>query len=111
MLLSLHEALYIQSQRTRHLYVLLADLTSAADLLCWICQSIAALRMPHQQMAFTPDQPYAEQGLASPDIREDFSGLCFEHGFDPQGLLDRLGSFLPADTLEEFMDDLAMGRV
>ena len=67
--------------------------------------------MPHQQMAFTPDQPYAEQGLASPDIREDFSGLCFEHGFDPQGLLDRLGSFLPADTLEEFMDDLAMGRV
>ena len=72
---------------------------------------IAALRQPLQSMAFTPDQPYTEQGLASPDIREDFSGLCFEHGYDPQGLLDRLGSFLPADTLEEFMDDLAMGRI
>jgi hypothetical protein len=62
-------------------------------------------------MAFTPGQPYADQGLPSPDIKEDFAGLCFEHGYDPQGLLDRMASFLPADTLEEFLDDLAMGRI
>jgi hypothetical protein len=61
---------------------------------------------------FTPDQPYdPDNSLPSPDIREDFSGLTYEGGFDAQGLLDRLTTFLPADTLREFMDDLAMGRI
>ena len=61
---------------------------------------------------FQPDQPYdPDNNLPSPDIREDFSGLTYEQGFDPQSILDRLASFLPADTLREFMDDLAMGRV
>jgi hypothetical protein len=61
---------------------------------------------------FTADQPYdPDNNLPSADIREDFSGLTFEGGFDAQGLLDRLASFLPADTLAEFMDDLAMGRI
>jgi hypothetical protein len=44
-------------------------------------------------------------------IREDFAGLCFEHGQDPQTLLDKLACYLPTDKLAEFMDDLAMGRV
>ena len=62
-------------------------------------------------MAWFPNQPYESDNLPPPDIREDFCGLCFEHGYDPQGLLDRLASFLPADKLAEFMDDLAMGRI
>jgi hypothetical protein len=64
------------------------------------------------EMTFSPDQPYdPANGLPAPDIREDFSGLTFEAGFDPQSLLDRLAVWLPADTLREFMDDLAMGRI
>ena len=63
-------------------------------------------------MAFYPDQPYdPSNDLPSPDIREDFAGLTFEHGYDPQEMLDRMGSWLPADKLREFMDDLAMGRI
>jgi hypothetical protein len=61
---------------------------------------------------FTPDQPYdPHNDLPPADNREDFSGLTYEHGFEPQSILDRLASFLPADTLAEFMDDLAMGRI
>jgi hypothetical protein len=61
---------------------------------------------------FTPDQSYdPSNNLPPADIREDFSGLTYESGFDAQGLLDRLATFLPADTLAEFMDDLAMGRI
>lgn len=65
-----------------------------------------------QIMAFYPDQPYdPSNDLPSPDIREDFSGLTFEHGYDSQEMLDRLAGWLPADKLREFMDDLAMGRI
>lgn len=60
---------------------------------------------------FEFNAPYDAAGLAPADIREDFAGLCFEHGQDPQSLLDALASYLPADKLAEFMDDLAMGRV
>jgi len=60
---------------------------------------------------FAFDSSYDASNLPPADIREDFSGLCFEHGMDPQDLLDRLASYLPADKLAEFMDDLAMGRV
>ena len=61
---------------------------------------------------FQFDEPYdPSNDLPSPDIREDFSGLTFEGGLDPQDLLDRLAGWLPADKLREFMDDLAMGRI
>ena len=61
---------------------------------------------------FIPDQPYdPADDLAPADIREDFCGLTFEGGQDPQQLLDRLAVWLPADRLAEFMDDLAMGRI
>lgn len=61
---------------------------------------------------FQFDEPYdPSNDLPAPDIREDFSGLTFEGGLDPQGLLDRLAVWLPADKLREFMDDLAMGRI
>ena len=60
---------------------------------------------------FTFDSPYEYAGLPSAEIREDFAGLCFEHGQDPQTLLDKLAGYLPADQLAEFMDDLAMGRI
>jgi len=60
---------------------------------------------------FEFDSSYDSTDLPPADIREDFAGLCFEHGQDPQDLLDKLASYLPADKLAEFMDDLAMGRV
>jgi hypothetical protein len=60
---------------------------------------------------FTFDQPYESASLLPQEIREDFSDLCFGQGMDPQDLLDCLASYLPADKLAEFMDDLAMGRV
>ena len=63
-------------------------------------------------MTFYPDQPYdPADDLPAPDIREYFSGLTFEYGYDPQSLLDRVAVWLPADKLREFMDDLAMGRI
>jgi hypothetical protein len=60
---------------------------------------------------FQFDSSYDSADLAPADIREDFSGLCFEHGQDPQALLDKLAVYLPSDKLAEFMDDLAMGRI
>jgi hypothetical protein len=61
---------------------------------------------------FIFDESYDRDKTPSPqDIREDFAGLTFEHGMDPQTLLDQLGSYLPTDKLAEFMDDLANGRV
>jgi hypothetical protein len=60
---------------------------------------------------FTFDSPYEYAGLPYADIREDFAGLCFEHGQDPQDLLDKLAVYLSDKMLGEFMDDLAMGRV
>ena len=62
-------------------------------------------------MRFVFNQPYQWENLPPADIREEFAGLCFEHGQDPQATLDRLAAYLPADTLGEFLDDLAMGRV
>ena len=61
---------------------------------------------------FTPNEPYDPiNSMPSADIREDFSGLTFEHGYDPQHLLDTIAVYLSADSLREFMDDLAMGRI
>ena len=62
-------------------------------------------------MNFVFDQPYLWGDLAPQDIREDFAGLCFEHGQDPQVVLDSLAAYLPADTLAQYLDDLAMGRI
>ena len=61
---------------------------------------------------FEFNQPFdPDNNLPAADIREVFCGLSFEYGCDPQETLDKLASFLPADTLREFLDDLAMGRV
>jgi hypothetical protein len=62
-------------------------------------------------MNFCFNQPYEYGDLSPADIREEFAGLCFEHGQDPQTVLDSLAAYLPADTLAEFLDDLAMGRI
>lgn len=60
----------------------------------------------------TFNEPYdPENNLPSAEIREDFSDLTYGQGMEPQAVLDRLGVWLPADKLREFMDDLAMGRV
>ena len=64
-----------------------------------------------ESMRFIFDQPYQWGDLPPADIREEFAGLCFEHGQDPQATLDRLAAYLPADTLGEFLDDLAMGHI
>jgi len=64
-----------------------------------------------ESMRFVFDQPYQWGDLPPADIREEFAGLCFEYGQDPQATLDRLAAYLPADTLGEFLDDLAMGRI
>jgi hypothetical protein len=60
---------------------------------------------------FVFDRSYDSANLPPQEIREDFSDLCFGQGMDPQDLLDKLASYLPADKLAEFLDDLAMGRV
>lgn len=61
---------------------------------------------------FTFDEPYDPDNKLPPsDIREDFSGLTFEHGMHAQELLDKLACYLSTDMLAEFMDDLSMGRV
>jgi len=62
-------------------------------------------------MRFVFDQPYQWENLPPADIREDFADLCFEHGQDPQLVLDSLAAYLPADTLAQYLDDLAMGRI
>jgi hypothetical protein len=64
-----------------------------------------------EPMRFIFDEPYQYGDLPPQDIREDFAGLCFEHGQDPQVVLDSLAAYLPADTLAQYLDDLAMGRV
>lgn len=61
---------------------------------------------------FQFNEPYDPgNDLPPADIREDFSDLTFSQSLDPQGVLDRLAVWLPADKLREFMDDLAMGRI
>jgi hypothetical protein len=64
-----------------------------------------------EPMNFCFDQPYQWGDLPPQEIREDFAGLCFEHGQDPQLVLDSLAAYLPADTLAHYLDDLAMGRI
>jgi len=64
-----------------------------------------------ETMRFIFDEPYQWGDLPPQEIREDFAGLCFEHGQDPQVVLDSLAAYLPADTLAQYLDDLAMGRV
>jgi hypothetical protein len=64
-----------------------------------------------EPMRFIFEQPYQWGDLPPQEIREDFAGLCFEHGQDPQTVLDSLAAYLPADTLAQYLDDLAMGRI
>ena len=55
---------------------------------------------------FLEDEPYIESDPST--VRDDFwlvSQDC------PDYALAALGRWLPADTLADFMDDLAMGRV
>lgn len=57
---------------------------------------------------FTINEPYDQ---ADPQtIRADFAELSFDL-FNSDDLLQRLACYVSTDTLREFMDDLAMGRV
>lgn len=57
---------------------------------------------------FTINEPYDQ---ADPQtIRADFAELSFDL-FNADDLLQRLACYVSTDTLREFMDDLAMGRV
>lgn len=60
---------------------------------------------------FQPDCPYDRGGRDPQSIRDDFWDLTRGEGFDPDTILDKLANFLPADTLAEFLDDFAMGRI
>jgi hypothetical protein len=57
---------------------------------------------------FEFNQPYEQTDPQA--IRDDFYDLIteLENGFY---IAEKLGKYLPTDTLREFMDDLAMGRV
>lgn len=59
---------------------------------------------------FEFNEPYEE---SEPNIiRSNFAELIAGyHSDDIEALLFKLASYLPTDTLREFMDDLAMGRV
>jgi hypothetical protein len=62
-------------------------------------------------MTFQPEHPYVSEGLTPQEIRDDFASLTDEWGQDPAAVLRALAAFLPADTLAEFLDDSAMGRI
>jgi hypothetical protein len=64
-----------------------------------------------EPMRFQPDCPYVWEGLAPQQIRDDFASLTEEWGEDPAAVLRALAGFLPTDTLAEFLDDSAMGRI
>jgi hypothetical protein len=55
------------------------------------------------------NEPYESEGLEPQQIRDDFADLMLIS--DPVALLQSLSSFLPTDTLAEFIDDHMMGRV
>jgi hypothetical protein len=55
---------------------------------------------------FLEDQPYIESDPST--VRDD---SWFVSQDCPDYALAALGRWLPADTLADFMDDLAMGRV
>jgi hypothetical protein len=58
---------------------------------------------------FEFNTPYAETEPQA--IRADFAELVIVYDQNADGLLNSLANYLPTDTLREFMDDLAMGRV
>jgi hypothetical protein len=61
---------------------------------------------------FEFDQPYEE--IDPNNIRADFNELILTDGCEYSytgHLLDKLARYIPTDTLRQFMDDLAMGRV
>ena len=58
---------------------------------------------------FEFNEPYEESDPQA--IRADFAELVLVYDQNVDGLLNSLASYLPTDTLREFMDDLAMGRV
>ena len=67
-------------------------------------------------MTFEWDQPYDASDLEPQQIRDDFSEMIAanddkNHPGIQDRVLDSLAGLLPASTLAEFMDDLAMGRV
>ena len=67
-------------------------------------------------MAFEWDQPYEGSDLEPQQIRNDFAEMIAanddkNHPGIQDRVLDSLACWLPASTLAEFMDDLAMGRV
>lgn len=55
------------------------------------------------------NEPYESEELEPQQIRDDFMELMLMS--DPELLLRSLSSFLPTDTLAEFIDDKLMGRV
>jgi hypothetical protein len=58
---------------------------------------------------FEFNEPYEE---SDPDvIRADFAELPDYYADNAEALLSSLAYYLPTDTLRDFMDDLAMGRV
>ena len=58
---------------------------------------------------FEFNEPYEQ---SEPNIiRSDFAELMATYDSDCEPLLHKLACYLSTDTLREFMDDLAMGRV
>lgn len=55
------------------------------------------------------NESYEFEGLEPQQIRDDFMELMLMS--DPELLLRSLSSFLPTDTLAEFIDDKLMGRI
>ena len=67
-------------------------------------------------MSFQWDQSYDASDKEPQQIRNDFAEMIVanddkNHPGIQDRVLDSLACWLPASTLAEFMDDLAMGRV
>ena len=67
-------------------------------------------------MTFKWDQPYDASSKTSQEIRDDFSEMIVanddkNHPGIEGRILDGLADWLPSETLAEFMDALAMGRL
>jgi len=65
----------------------------------------------HTCIMFQFNEPYEQSDPQT--IRADFAELSDQFNYPEYSadLLDKLACYLPTDTLREFMDDLAMGRV
>lgn len=67
--------------------------------------------MPSSDLKSLPDRQTAAMTPTPQDIRNEFTSLWEDELIGKEYLLRALSSYVSTDILEQFMDDLANGRV